>query len=452
MTIKRQLPSSLEAEQALLSSMMVYPSAVSTVIELGLRAEDFYADAHRRLFQIMMSMQDEGKPIDSVSLISRCNDLKVLSAVGGVNMIMELADTSVSGANTKYYVELIQNKAYLRNLIAASQLITEDGFNSESDIDEVMDRAEKQILNVTRTRRTSEFRDAKEVVTHVLENIQKMSEQHSNITGIASGYRRLDRITNGFQRGDLILLAARPSMGKTAFALNVALNASQISDKAVALFSLEMPAEQLITRMLSVKSRINGTELRTGQFKSNQQWNALNEAAADLKTTKIYIDDSPSIRVAEIFSKCRKLQSEHPLGLIVIDYIQLISGSGKSSSENRQQEVSEISRALKALARELEVPVLALSQLSRMVEQRAGNKPQLSDLRESGSLEQDADIVLFLYRESYYKREEEEKATEVTEVLISKHRNGATGSINLAFERNINAFYNISESAQGQGE
>jgi len=450
MTLKRQLPSSLEAEQALLSSMMVYPSAVSTVVELGLRAEDFYAEAHKRLFQVMLSMQEEGKPIDSVSLISRCNDLKILTAVGGVNMIMELSDTSVSGANTKYYIELIQNKATLRNLISTSQLITEEGFNAEADIDEVMDRAEKQILNVTRTRRTSEFRDAKEVVSHVLENIQKMSEQHSNITGTASGYRRLDRITNGFQKGDLILLAARPSMGKTAFALNVALNASQITDKAVALFSLEMPAEQLITRMLSVKSRINGSELRTGQFKSNQQWNALNEAAADLKNTKIYIDDSPSIRVAEIFSKCRKLQAEHPLSLIVIDYIQLISGSGKNSSDNRQQEVSEISRALKALARELETPVLALSQLSRMVEQRAGNKPQLSDLRESGSLEQDADIVLFLYRESYYKREEEEKTTEVTEVLISKHRNGATGSINLAFERNINAFYNISESAQGQ--
>jgi replicative DNA helicase len=452
MTLKRQLPSSLEAEQALLSSMMVYPSTVSTVIELGLKAEDFYAEAHKRLFQVIMSMADEGKPIDAVSLISRCNDLKVLNAVGGVNMIMELADTSVSGANTKYYVELIQNKAYLRNLISASQQITEEGFNTEADIDEVMDRAEKQILNVTRTRRTAEFRDAKEIVGTVLENIQKMSAQHSNLTGTTSGYRRLDRITNGFQRGDLILLAARPSMGKTAFALNVALNAAQGSDKAVALFSLEMPAEQLITRMLSVKSRINGSDLRTGQFKSNQQWNALNEAAADLKNTKIYIDDSPSIRVAEIFSKCRKLQSEHALSLIVIDYIQLITGSGKNSSDNRQQEVSEISRALKALARELEVPVLALSQLSRMVEQRAGNKPQLSDLRESGSLEQDADIVLFLYRESYYKREEEEKATEVTEVLISKHRNGATGSINLAFERSINAFYNISEPASGQSQ
>lgn len=452
MTLKRQLPSSVEAEQALLSSMMVYPSTVSTVIELGLRAEDFYAEANRRLFQIMLAMNEEGKPIDSVSLITRCNDLKVLTAIGGVNTIMELADTSVSGANTKYYVELIQNKAYLRNLIAASQQITEEGFNSEADIDEVMDRAEKQILNVTRTRRTAEFRNSKEIVGTVLENIQKMSQQHSNLTGTTSGYRRLDRITNGFQKGDLILLAARPSMGKTAFALNVALNAAQGSDKAVALFSLEMPAEQLITRMLSAKSRLNGSDLRTGQLKSNQAWNALNEAAADLKNMKIYIDDSPSIRVAEIFSKCRKLQSENALSLIIIDYIQLITGSGKSSSDNRQQEVSEISRALKALARELEVPVIALSQLSRMVEQRAGNKPQLSDLRESGSLEQDADIVLFLYRESYYKREEEEKSTEVTEVLISKHRNGATGSVNLAFERSINAFYNILDPTSGQSQ
>jgi replicative DNA helicase len=361
---------------------------------------------------------------------------------------MELADASVSGANTRYYIELIQNKAYLRNLILTSQQIAEDGFNSEEDIDDIMDKAEKSLLNVTRTRRTSEFRNAKEVVGVVLENIQKMSENRSNITGTATGYRRLDRITNGFQRGDLILLAARPSMGKTAFALNVALNAAQISGEAVALFSLEMPAEQLITRMLSVKSRINGSDLRTGQFRTTQQWNALNEAAADLRSTKIFIDDSPSIRVAEIFSKCRKLQAEHKLAMVVIDYIQLITGSGKSS-DNRQQEVSEISRSLKALARELNVPVVALSQLSRLVEQRAGNKPMLSDLRESGSLEQDADIVLFLYRESYYKREEEEKQTEITEVIIAKHRNGATGSLNLAFERNINAFYNISETAQG---
>ena len=448
MTQKRQLPQSMEAEQALLSSMMVYPQSVNTVIELGLHPDDFFAEAHKRLFTVMLSMHEDGKPIDAVSVVDRCNDLKILQAVGGVNLIMELADASVSGANTRYYIELIQNKAYLRNLILTSQQIAEDGFNSEEDIDDIMDKAEKSLLNVTRTRRTSEFRNAKEVVGVVLENIQKMSENRSNITGTATGYRRLDRITNGFQRGDLILLAARPSMGKTAFALNVALNAAQISGEAVALFSLEMPAEQLITRMLSVKSRINGSDLRTGQFRTTQQWNALNEAAADLRSTKIFIDDSPSIRVAEIFSKCRKLQAEHKLAMVVIDYIQLITGSGRSS-DNRQQEVSEISRSLKALARELQVPVVALSQLSRLVEQRSGNKPMLSDLRESGSLEQDADIVLFLYRESYYKREEEEKQTEVTEIIIAKHRNGATGSINIAFERNINAFYNISETAQG---
>ncbi len=438
----------MEAEQALLSSMLVYPSAVNIVIEQGLRPEEFFVEGHKRLFTVMLQMQEEGKPIDSVSLIAKCTDLKVLSMVGGADFIMELSDTSVSSANTKYYIELIQNKGYLRNLILAAQKIAQDGFDSTQDIDEIMDLAEKELLNVTRTRRTSEFRAAKEVISAVLENIQRMSAQHSSVTGIASGYRYLDSITNGFQNGDLILLAARPSVGKTAFALNIAMNASQISKKDIALFSLEMPAEQLITRMLSVKSKISGNLLRTGHFTNNQQWNALNEAAADLKLTQIFIDDSPTIRVSEIFSKCRKLQTEHPLGLIIIDYIQLLSGSGRNS-ENRQQEVSDISRSLKALARELEVPVIALSQLSRLVEQRAG-KPVLSDLRESGSLEQDADIVLFLYRDS--KKEEEEKETVTTEVIIAKHRNGPTGSIKLAFEKKINAFYNIAEGDISQGD
>jgi len=448
MTLNKQLPNSTEAEQALLSSMLVYPSAVNIVVEQGLRPDEFFVEGHKRLFTVMLQMQEEGKPIDSVSLIAKCTDLKVLSMVGGADFIMELSDTSVSSANTKYYIELIQNKAYIRNLIIAAQKIAQDGFDSTQDIDDIMDTAEKELLNVTRTRRTSEFRAAKEVVSTVLENIQKMSAQHSSITGIASGYRFLDGMTNGFQNGDLILLAARPSVGKTAFALNMAMNASQISKKAIALFSLEMPAEQLITRMLSVKSKISGNLLRTGHFTNNQQWNALNEAAADLKLTQIFIDDSPTIRVSEIFSKCRKLQTEHPLGMIIIDYIQLISGSGRNS-ENRQQEVSDISRSLKALARELEVPVIALSQLSRLVEQRAG-KPVLSDLRESGSLEQDADIVLFLYRES--KKEEEEKETVTTEVIIAKHRNGPTGNIKLAFEKKINAFYNIAEGDISQGD
>lgn len=443
--MNQTLPHSLETEQALLSSMLAYPTTVQTAAELALHPEHFYAEAHKRLFKVMMDMYEEGKPIDAASVLARLNDLSLLSSVGGAGFILELSESSVSSANTKYYVGLIQDKAYVRNLILTAQKIAADGYDTSVDVDDVMDQAEKELLNVTRTRRTAEFKVAREVVGSVLENIQKMSTTHSSVTGTPTGYRGLDRLTNGFQRGDLIILAARPSMGKTAFALNVALNAAQISKQAVALFSLEMPAEQLITRMLSVKSRISGSTLRTGQINSNNEWNALNEAASDLKQAKIYIDDSPTIRVAEIFSKCRKLQTEHQLGLIVIDYIQLISSSGKSNSDNRQQEVSEISRGLKALARELNVPVIGLSQLSRSVEQRADKKPQLSDLRESGALEQDADLVIFLYRQAYYERDEDRPDTEKTEVLISKHRNGPIGQVDLAFESNINAFYNFAD-------
>lgn len=449
--MNQNLPQSIEAEQALLSSILSYPNSLQMAVELGLQAEDFYVEAHKRLYGVMLRLYEGGQPIDPTSVLAKLNDLSLLNAVGGMNFVIELADISVSSANTKYYVGLIQDKAYLRNLILTAQQIAQDGYDSSVAVDDIMDAAEKKLLNVTRTRRTSEFRVARDVVKNVLENIQKMSSTHSNITGTSTGYRQLDRLTNGFQRGDLIILAARPSMGKTAFALNIALNSAQISKQAVALFSLEMPAEQLITRMLSVKSRINGSTLRTGQLSSNSEWNALNEAAADLKESKIFIDDSPSLRVAEIFSKCRKLQTEHPLSLIVIDYIQLISSSGRSNSENRQQEVSEISRALKALARELSVPVVALSQLSRLVEQRADKRPQLSDLRESGALEQDADLVLFLYRQSYYDKEEQSSSSEKTELLISKHRNGPTGQVDLAFESNINAFYNYAEQNINQG-
>ncbi|HBZ40483.1 MAG TPA: replicative DNA helicase [Erysipelotrichaceae bacterium] len=447
--MSRQLPNSIEAEQALLSSMLVYPSAVNIALEQGMHADEFYVEAHKRLFTVMMGMQEEGKPIDAPGLISRCNDLNVLSSIGGVDFIMELSDTSVSSANTKYYIELIQNKSYLRNLILTAQTIADEGFNSGPDIDEVMDRAEKQLLNVTRTRRTGDFRASKEVVSTVVDNIQKMSTNRSAITGTATGYRDLDRCTNGFQKGDLIILAARPSMGKTAFALNLTMNAAQINNEAVALFSLEMPAEQLISRMLSAKSRIPGQKLRTG-YLVNNEWNQLNEAATELRMAKIFIDDSPGVRVAEIFSKCRKLQAEHGLCMIVIDYIQLISGSGRNS-ENRQQEVSEISRSLKSLARELKVPVIALSQLSRTVEHRTDKHPMLSDLRESGALEQDADLVVFLYRDAYYNRAEDVPETEEVDIDIAKHRNGPTQVVKLAFERTINSFYNYAEGAGPKG-
>lgn len=438
--MNRQMPSSVDAEQALLGSFLIYPRSVRIASEEGLRSDEFFLEAHRKIYSVIEALSNEGKPVDAASVASRLSDLGQLSSVGGLEYIMQLADSSVTSASSKYYIELIQSKALLRALIETAQSIAEDGMQNQAELETVMDEAEKRILDVTRRRKTGDFKSSSEVVNTVIENIHKMSTQKSGVTGVATGYRDLDNTTNGFQRGDLIILAARPSMGKTAFALNVAMQIAQLNHQAAAIFSLEMPAEQLISRMLSAKSRVPGGQLRTG-FLNNNEWNQLNEAAADLKATKIFIDDSPNIRVSEIYSKCRKLQSEHGLAVILIDYIQLITGSGRSG-DNRQQEVSEISRGLKGLARELQVPVIALSQLSRLVERREDKRPMLSDLRESGALEQDADIVMFLYRDEYYQREKSEEGTEKTEINIAKHRNGPTRTIELAFERNINAFYN----------
>ncbi len=438
----RQLPHSLDAEKALLGAMLMYPSAIKNANEMGLNKEDFFVEAHRVIYSAMNDIVEAGKMVDGTALISRLNDLSMLPRVGGADYIMELADHSISSANIKYYIEIVQDKAYMRNLILTAQKIAEQGFHVEEGIDALMDEAEKQILHVTRTRRTTDFRDTKEIVSLVMDNITKMSEQKSNITGIKTSFRALDNTTNGLQKGDLIILAARPSMGKTAFALNLAIQVARHNSLPVAVFSLEMPAEQLIMRMLSATSLVDGTKLRSG-FLNNTEWNMLNEAAGELRNLPIYIDDTPSIKVAEIFSKCRKLRSEKGLGMIVVDYIQLLSAA--KASENRQQEVSEISRGLKALAREMQVPVIALSQLSRLVERREDKRPMLSDLRESGALEQDADIVLFLYRDEYYQKEKVEDMQEKVEVDIAKHRNGPTRRIELAFDRNINAFYNYAK-------
>ncbi len=440
--MSRQLPHSLDAEIALLGAMLMYPFAIKNATELGLRGDDFYSEAHRSIFNAMNDIHEAGKIIDATALVSRLNDLSMLSRVGGADYIMEIADHSVSSANIKYYIEIIQDKAYMRNLIITAQKIAEQGFHSEENIDDLMDNAEKQILNVTRTRRTTDFKDTKEVVTSVMDNITKMSEQKSNITGLKTSFRSLDNTTNGFQQGDLIILAARPSMGKTAFALNLAIQVARHNTVPVAVFSLEMPAEQLIMRMMSATSLVEGNKLRSG-YLNNNEWNMLNEAATELRNLPVYIDDTPSIKVSEVFSKCRKLRTEKGLGLIVIDYIQLISAA--KSSENRQKEVSEISRNLKSLAREMKVPVIALSQLSRLVERREDKRPMLSDLRESGALEQDADLVLFLYRDDYYQKDKEAVGQEKIEVDIAKHRNGPTRKIELAFDRNINAFYNYAK-------
>lgn len=447
--MSRQMPNSLEAEQSLLGTLMVYQNSMTIVTDEGLADSDFYLEAHRKIFAAIFDLHAEGKPVDMTTVSTRLNDMNRLSQVGGVDYLMQLCDAAVTSANTKTYVEIIQNKAFMRNLIEASQVIAEEGLDGQVDIDDYLDNAEKKILSVTRNRRTSDFRSGTEVINSVIENIQKMADNHSPITGVATGFKDLDRLTHGFQPGDLIILAARPSMGKTAFALNLGMNMAQIeTKKAVAIFSLEMPAEQLISRILSAKSTVLGDHLKTG-FLSSGEWNQLSEAVTELKSTKIFIDDTPGVRVSEIFSKCRKLQAEHGLSCILIDYIQLITGNGKSG-DNRQQEVSEISRNLKALARELKVPVIALSQLSRGVEQRTDKRPMMSDLRESGALEQDADMIILLFRESYYDDEKKEEAIkngiETVEVDVAKHRNGATRRLDVAFKADINAFYNVDRS------
>lgn len=439
----RQLPFSMEAEQAILGAMLIYPSVVRDVNDQDLVKEDFFAENHQRIFEAMMTLADAGKPVEATGLISRLQDTGELSIVGGADYIVRLCDEAISSANSVFYIEEIKNKAHLRRLITTAEKIAQKGFDSASPLDDVMDLAEKQILEVTRSRRTTNFRSARDVVGEVMDKIRLIRESENRITGIQTGYTRLDQITNGFQRGDLIILAARPSVGKTAFALNVALQSALRNPNAIAIFSLEMPAEQLMRRILSAKASIRGDQLRSG-YLNNAEMNQLSEAASELKNIKIFIDDSAMIKMGDIFSKCRKLKSEHGLDMIIIDYLQLITGSGRSGSDNRQQEVSEISRSLKALARELDVPVIALSQLSRGVETRQDKHPLLSDLRESGSIEQDADIVMFLYREKYQNHSENEEPSEYedVDVDIAKHRNGATERFKLVFNRSINAFYN----------
>ena len=441
----RELPHSIEAEQSILGAMLVYPSLVRMAIDQDLHAEEFYVEAHQRIYRCMMDLVDSGQSVDITTLITRLNDTEQLALAGGADYVIKLSDSAVSSANGIFYIDIIKERYHLRRLIETAEQIAEEGFDTGSSLDEVLDHAEKEILEVTRSRRVSEFQSSKEVVSRVIKELVALRESDNHITGVRTGYQDLDRMTNGFQRGDLIILAARPAMGKTALALNLGMYTALRNPGAVAFFSLEMPADSLMKRLLSAKSQVEGNKLRGGNI-TDEELNRLNEAGNELGAAKIFIDDSASIKVSQIFSKCRKLMSEHGLSLIVIDYLQLISGSGRNSGDNRQQEVSEISRNLKILAKEMNCPVIALSQLSRSVEQRNDKQPMLSDLRESGAIEQDADIVMFLYREDYYKKpgEQEERAdvNEVVDLNLAKHRNGSVGHISLVFNKSISAFYN----------
>ena len=443
----RVLPSAPEAEATLLGNMMVYPSAARIAMEEGLSEEDFFVEANRRIFLAIDSLYKQGERIDLTTVVTRLKDMDMLDKCGGVSYLSDLSDASVTSANVKSYVNMVHDKAVIRKMIEAAETLAEEGYSGQTDINEYLDACEKAVLEISRNRRTNEFRTSPELITGVLENIQKMSDNRTDITGLKTGFNDFDHTLHGLQKGDLIVLAARPAMGKTAVALNMAMNVAAYQPRgAVAIFSLEMAAEQLAMRLPRAKSHIPGDKLRTGRL-NDADWNRLNEAAGELKMSNIYIDDTSMIKVPEIFSKCRRLKADVGLNLVLIDYIQLITASGNRRNENRQQEISDISRNLKALARELEVPVIALSQLSRSVEQRDNKHPMLSDLRESGAIEQDADIVLMLYREAYYDeaiREQAQKdGNERLEINIAKHRNGATRKVYLAFENTTNALYNI---------
>ena len=380
------------------------------------------------------------KPIDVVTVTEELSAKKELENVGGISYLMEIANSVPTAANIVHYARIVEEKALLRRLIRVATSIVEDGYSREDEVEALLAEAEKNMMEVSNRKNAGDFQHIKDVLVETYDSIELLHTQKGDVTGIPTGFRDLDKITAGFQRNDLIIVAARPSVGKTAFALNVAQNVATKTDENVAIFSLEMGAEQLVMRMLCAEGNIDAQVLRTGALEA-EDWRKLTMAMGSLSNAGIFIDDSPGIRVNDIRSKCRRLQQEHGLGMIMIDYMQLIAGSGSKPGENRQQEVSEISRSLKSLARELKVPVIALSQLSRGVEQRQDKRPMMSDLRESGSIEQDADIVSFLYREDYYDKETENQ--NMIEIIIAKQRNGPTGTVTLAFAKEYNKFVNI---------
>lgn len=436
--IERTPPHNNEAEQSVIGAIFLEPQALITASEI-LMPEDFYRVAHKKIFETMLVLSDKGQPLDLVTIAEELKVKNELEDIGGISYITELANAVPTAANIVYYANIVEEKSLLRKLIRVATSIVEDGYTREDEVEALLGEAEKKMMEVSSRKNAGDFRHIKDVLVETYDNIELLHTRKGDVTGIPTGFRDLDKITAGFQRNDLIIVAARPSVGKTAFALNVAQNVATKTDENVAIFSLEMGAEQLVMRMLCAEGNIDAQVLRTGNLEADD-WRKLTMAMGSLSNAGIFIDDSPGIRINEIRSKCRRLQQEHGLGMIMIDYLQLIMGSGRGS-DNRQQEVSEISRSLKALARELKIPVIALSQLSRGVEQRQDKRPMMSDLRESGSIEQDADIVSFLYREDYYDKETEMQ--NMIEIIIAKQRNGPTGTVTLAFAKEYNKFLNI---------
>ena len=445
-------PQNIEAEQAVLGAIFLNTDALADAMEY-VEADDFYRRSHQLLFQAMVDLNNNSEAIDVLTVQNYLSTNNQLDDVGGVAYIAELATSVPTAANAGYYAKIVEEKSMLRRLISTATNIITQANNNDEDVPSLLDSAERQIMDVSERKNRSGFREIKDVLNEALNDVDRLSQQSEDITGLPTGYREFDKMTAGLQPDNLIILAARPAVGKTAFALNIAQNVATSTDTSVAIFSLEMSAESLVNRMLCAEGSINANHLRTGQLDEGE-WQNLIVAMGALSNTSIFIDDTPGIKMAEIRAKCRRLAKEKGnLGLVVIDYLQLIEGSNK---ESRQQEVSEISRQLKKLAKELSVPILALSQLSRGVEQRQDKRPVLSDIRESGSIEQDADIVAFLYRDDYYERGESKSEEDgddqdslnqdvgEVELIIEKNRAGARGTVKLLFIKSYNKFSNIS--------
>lgn len=436
--IKRIMPNSLEAEQSVIGSMIMDKDAIISASEILIK-EDFYHQQYAIIFEAMTELFQAGQPVDLVTLQDKLKEKDVPKEIQSVEFIRDLVTSVPTSANVKYYANIVKENAMKRKLIRVTEDIENECYAGKEGIDSIFDKTEHDVFALLSSRQTGDSVPIRQVVMNALEKIEKASQQEGTVTGIPTGFIDLDYRTAGLQPSDLILIAARPSMGKTAFVLNIAQHTAFHENLAVAIFSLEMSKEQLVNRMFSLESRVDAQALRTGNL-SDADWEQLVEGAGIIGDSRLIIDDTPGISISEMRSKCRKYKLEQGLDLIIIDYLQLMSGSGRGS-ESRQQEISDISRSLKALARELSVPVIALSQLSRAVEQRPDHRPMLSDLRESGAIEQDADVVMFIYRDDYYNKDTDKQG--ISEIIIAKQRNGPIGTVELAWLPQYTKFANL---------
>ena len=438
--IKRVMPHSIEAEQSVVGAMLMDKDAITAASEM-ISGSDFYQSAYGIIFDSMVELFNEGKPVDLITLQERLREKDVPPEIASLEFVRDLVTAVPTSANVKYYSQIVADKAMMRRLIKLNEEIENVCYAGKEPLEAVLEKTEKSVFELLQRRNTGEYVPIRQVVLNALERIEKASKNKGTVTGIPTGFIDLDYKLSGLQPSDLILVAARPSMGKTAFVLNIAQYVAFKKNRSVAIFSLEMSKEQLVNRLFSLESQVDAQALRTGNMKDSD-WEKLIEGAGIIGQSKLIIDDTPGISVSELRSKCRKYKLENDLDLIIIDYLQLMTGSVGRSSESRQQEISEISRSLKGLARELNVPVIALSQLSRAVESRPDKRPMLSDLRESGAIEQDADVVMFIYRDEYYNKDSEYKKQ--AEIIIAKQRNGPVGTVHLAWLGEYTKFANLS--------